>query len=314
MMFKKINSKYIIQEIFNYIDLIRVLELVRYNKDIKNKLEVSKKNYEKIFNQIQIEIYPKDNLEFKANEQNIFINFLGGKNYYHIFFDDNDEEIDRNYIQKGELIKKIKIMIEPEFNSLSGLFKDCKCIKEIRFTKFNRTDIIDMKEMFYGCHSLTKINFSHFNTENVTNMSNMFMQCSKLEALDVSTFNTSNVIDMSFMFSQCSTIKDLDLSNFNTAKVSEMVCMFFACTKLEKLNLSSFNFDNVLHMKGMFNFCCSLIDLDFPQTHLGNATDAKCIFNFCKSELLLMLILRNPNLISKNVWGISSDKLDIPQD
>ena len=195
-MFKKINSKYIIQEIFNYLDLKRVLELARYSKDIKNKLEVTKKNYEKIFNQIQIEIFPKDNLEFKANEQNIFINFLGGKNYYHIFFDDNDEEIDRNYIQKGEQIKKIKIMIEPEFNSLSGLFKDCKCIKEIRFTKFNRTDIIDMKEMFYGCHSLTKINFSHFNTENVTNMSNMFMQCSKLEALDVSTFNTySGTID-----------------------------------------------------------------------------------------------------------------------
>ena len=309
MMFKKINSKYIIQKIFKYIDLKRVLELARYNKVIKNKLEVTKKNYENIFNQIKIEIVPKDNLEFNENEPNIFINFLGPKNYYHIFFEDNDEEIDRNYIQQGDKIKKIKITIEPVFNALRGLFKDCKCIKEISFTKFNRTDIIDMKEMFYGCHSLTKINFLHFNTENVTNMSQMFMQCSELEELDVSNFNTSNVTDMSFMFSQCSTIKGLDLFNFNTAKVTEMVCMFFVCTKLEKLNLSSFNFDNVLHMKGMFNFCCSLIDLEFPQTNLNNATDAKCIFSFCKSELLLMLILRNPNIISKNVCGVSSDKL-----
>jgi len=308
-MLKKINSKYIIQEIFKYMNFIKVLELVRYNKDIKNQLEVSKKNYEKIFNSINIEIIPKDNLEFNENKQNIFINFLGDRNYYHIFFEDSAEEIDRNFIQKGDKIKKIKITIEPEFNSLRELFKDCECIKEISFTKFNRTDIIDMKEMFYGCHSLTKINFLRFNTENVTDMSQMFMQCSDLDELDVSIFNTSNVTDMSFMFSQCSAMKDLDLSNFNTAKVTEMVCMFFVCSKLEKLNLSSFNFDNVIHMKGMFNFCSSLIDLDFPQTNLDKATDTKCIFSFCKKELFLMLILRNANLISKNVWGVSSNKL-----
>jgi len=150
MMIRKINCKYLVQNIFEKINPIRGLEIVRYNKAIQNELKISKKNYEKIFKQIKIELSPKDNLEFKDNEQNIFINFIGGKNLYHIYFDDNHQEIDKNYLLKEDQVKKIKIVIEPD-NSLKGLFKECKCIKEISFVKFNRNDIIDMSEMFYSC-------------------------------------------------------------------------------------------------------------------------------------------------------------------
>ena len=313
MMIRKINCKYLVQNIFEKINPIRGLEIVRYNKAVQNELKISKKNYEKIFKQIKIEIFPKDNLKFKDNEQNIFINFIGGKNLYHIYFDDNHQEIDRNYLLKEDQVKKIKIVIEPEFNSLKGLFKECKCIKEISFVKFNRNDIIDMSEMFYSCNSLTKINFSHFNTENVRNMEQMFMHCSELRGLKLSSFNTKNVKDMSFMFCQCNAIKDLNLSNFNTENVTEMVSMFFGCTKLKKLNLSSFNFDKVIHMKGMFNICSSLVDLDFPQTNLPNATDVNWLFNLCKFELYCLLVLKNPNLITKNVWGITHNKLGTPR-
>ena len=48
-----------IQEIFNYIDLIRVLELVRYNKDIKNKLEVSKKIMKKFLIKFKLKYIQK---------------------------------------------------------------------------------------------------------------------------------------------------------------------------------------------------------------------------------------------------------------
>ena len=313
LMIKKIHSKYLTQKFFGLMKTKQYMEIIRYNKDVQKRMEISQKDYEKIFNQIEVEVSLKDNLVFKKEEPNIFINFLEGKNNYYIYFNDNKETIDRNYINKEDKVLKIRIIIEPEVKTFKGLFKDCKNIKEINFTKFNRNDIIDMSEMFYGCNSLTKINFYHFNTEKVTNMSKMFMQCCSLENLDLSIFNTKDVENMSFMFSQCNALKELDLSNFKTEKVTDMSAMFFGCTRLEKLNLSNFNFDNVTHIKGMFNICSSLIDLDFPQTNLEKATDAKYIFNLCKFELLCSLILKNTNLITKDVWGITIDKKDILQ-
>ena len=147
-------------------------------KRINTNKKIAKKQQKlSNLNQIEIELIIKDNLEFKENEPNIFINYIGDKNKYHIYLNNKEEEINRNYINKEDTAKKIIIKIDPEINTLKGLFKKCKSIKEIKFTKFNRNDIIDMSEMFNFCNSLTKINFIQFNTENVTDMKDMFYGC-----------------------------------------------------------------------------------------------------------------------------------------
>ena len=67
-------------------------------------------------------------------------------------------------------MSKIKIIIDYNVKSLSGLFKKCECIKIINFIKFNKTDINNMSCMFLGCSSLKSINFYNFVINNVTNM------------------------------------------------------------------------------------------------------------------------------------------------
>ena len=124
--------------------------------------------------------------------------------YYHIYFNDNKEEIKRKYFNKNDNVSKIKIIIDYQVKSFGHLFFDCKCIGYICFKKFYRSNINNMEGMFDGCSSLKELNLSNFNTNNVTKMGGMFFGCSSLKELNLSNFNTNNVTLMYEMFYGCS--------------------------------------------------------------------------------------------------------------
>ena len=71
------------------------LEIVKYNKRIQNRINLSVKNYKEYsetFTSIEIEIIP-----IKGNNSR-FINIKkNDKLYYHIYFNDNKEEIKNQY-------------------------------------------------------------------------------------------------------------------------------------------------------------------------------------------------------------------------
>ena len=152
-MIRKIKSDFFFFFLFGYISEKKYLYIVQYNKVIQKKLNLSINNYKKFFNQIEIEVIPKENI----NKKSIFINRCHKKSSYHIFFDNEKKEIKRNYILKKEKVSKIKIIINEDVKSLTGLFKGCRCLKEIKFKKFNRNDITKMSKMFYKCKSLIKL-------------------------------------------------------------------------------------------------------------------------------------------------------------
>ena len=137
------------------------------------------------------------------------------RKYFHIYFDDNKEEVKRKYyseLNNRDEVSKIKIIIDYQVKSFQDLFKYCGSVESINFKK-----------------SFKEINLSNFNTDNVT--------------------------DMSLMFYNCSSLKELNLSKFNTNKVTDMYCMFNGCKSLKELNLSNFNTNNVKNMSKMFSFC-----------------------------------------------------------
>ena len=137
-------------------------------------------------------------------------------NYIIIYiFNNNEEEIKRNYINKDEEIKNIKIIINYQVKTCEGLFCDCECIESIYFKKFYRN--------------------------NINNMHCMFSRCSSLKELNLNNFNTKNVIDMSYMFSQCHSLKELNLNNFNTNNVTNMYGMFYGCSYDLKRKIKSEN-------------------------------------------------------------------------
>ena len=224
---KNIKSRFILKKIFDNLETKKKLSLIKLNKNIMERLNINIKDYNEYF-ETEIEINPDNDEIFCSSIINI--DDESSRKYYHIYFDDNKEEIQRNYFTSDEKIKIIKIIIDYPIKSLRGLFRGCISICSINFKKFNRNDINNMSRMFHLCRSLKELNLKNFNTNNVTDMSCMFGGCSSLKELNLINFNTENVTDMSSMFYGCSSLKELNLKNFNTNNVTYMSLMFCDCS------------------------------------------------------------------------------------
>ena len=245
---ENIKSKYILKIIFVKLQRKKILQIIKYNKKIQNRLNISKKDY-KEYNDIEIEIIPTN------KEYGEFIHILdkNDKPYYHIYFNDSNKEINRTKFNKHDKIQRIKVTINPKVKSFYKLFENCKCIKSICFKKFYSDNIINMSYMFSGCSSLKELNLSSFNTDNVTYMDSMFSNCSSLKKLNLSNFNTKKVTNMNSMFFNCSSLKKLNLSNFNTTNVLKMDNIFSNCSLLKDLNLFNIDTNKVTNLIAKFH-------------------------------------------------------------
>ena len=272
---KKVKSKYILAQIFDNLKQIKKLEIIKYNKNIKKKLKTRINDYKKAYSTIEIENIPKE------KEYGRFIYFPNkkGEFNYHIYFNGNREEILRTELNEDDKVNKIKVILNYKTKSLYELFMNCRCIKKIKFIKFNRNDIKNMGFMFYGCSSLEELDISNINTDSATNMGSMFYRCSSLKILNLSSFNTINVKDMSYMFNRCSSLEQINLSNFNTTKVLSMRHMFNGCSSLKELNISNFNTDNLVKMDSMFYNCSSLLELNLNNFNTHKVNDMRSLFN-----------------------------------
>ena len=202
--FNNIRSKFILKKIFNNLEEKKALKIIKTNKTIRKRLNIDINNY-KEYSEIKtlIEI----DIKLKNNEYGKFINIKKEDEiYYHIYFNNNKEEIKRNYIKNGEKIKNIKIIIDYHIKSFEDLFKSCKSIESVDFKKFNRNNIDNMCGMFCVCTSLKELNIDKFKTNNITNMSFMFNGCMLLKELNLNNFNTNNVTNMERMFFVCESL------------------------------------------------------------------------------------------------------------
>ena len=168
-----IKSRFFLRKIFDYLEKARVLNIIKYNNNFQNKLNKDITDY--INNsKIEIQLIPKENK---------YGYFIRCENYdhIHIYFNDNKEEIKRNYLKENDNATILKIIIDYQIKSFEKLFYYCECIEYIYFKKFCRNNINNMGLMFDGCSSLKELNLSNFNTNNVTNMFCMFCGCSSLK-------------------------------------------------------------------------------------------------------------------------------------
>ena len=89
---ENIKSKYILMKIYDIMTQKKKLEIVKYNKKIQNRLNVGIKDYKECC-KTEIEIIPSKGKYGK------FININeNDKLYYHIYFNDNKEEIKNKFI------------------------------------------------------------------------------------------------------------------------------------------------------------------------------------------------------------------------
>ena len=163
------------------------------------------------------------------------------RQYFHIYFEGQEGEINRDYLTNNDNVKKIKVVIDYPVTSLEYLFFECQVIESVNFINFSRDNITNMKGLFYGCRQLKEVNFGDINTINVNDMSSMFYECESLKKIELSKFNTSNVTNMSYMFCGCRFLNELNLSNFIINDCCDMSCMFEDCSNELKSKISQQN-------------------------------------------------------------------------
>ena len=97
---ENIKSRYILSKIYDNMTKKKKLEIVKYNKKVQNRLDLGIKDYKEYsetYSSIEIEIIPTKGKYGK------FINIKENDElYYHIYFNDNNEEIKNKYEIKEE--------------------------------------------------------------------------------------------------------------------------------------------------------------------------------------------------------------------
>ena len=143
---ENIKSGYILSKIYNNMTIKKKLAIVKFNKRIQNRLNLNIKDY-KEYCEIEIEIIP---IKDKYGK---FININENDElYYHIYFNDNKEEIKNKFkIDEEDKVTKIKIIIDYQVKSFNHLFSEIYSIESINFKKFYRNNISDMSFMFFKC-------------------------------------------------------------------------------------------------------------------------------------------------------------------
>ena len=173
--FDNLKSDYFLRKLFDILKENKSLNIIKYNKKLQKRLNINindYKEYSELYSSIELEL-------ISNNKEGEFINIPDNdKEYYHIYFDNSNEEIKRNYLEKNEKVKLIKIIIDYQVKTFKGLFFYCNSINSIYFKKFYRNNITDMNNMFSYCSSLKELNLSNFNNNNVTHMNGMFDGCS----------------------------------------------------------------------------------------------------------------------------------------
>jgi len=108
--FEKLKSDYFLRKMFDFLNRGKTLEIIKYNKKIHNRLNIIINDYIKysqLYSSIVIE------LKLVNGKSGKFINIPNKeREYYHIYFDNSNEEIERKYIKHDDKVNLIKIIIK----------------------------------------------------------------------------------------------------------------------------------------------------------------------------------------------------------
>ena len=97
-------SDYFLNNLFNILKKSKSLEIMKYNKKLQKRLKLrinDYKEYSQLFSSKEIE------LKIDKYGKNKFINILEKeKEFYHIYFNNSNDEIKRDYLKKMRKLKQ----------------------------------------------------------------------------------------------------------------------------------------------------------------------------------------------------------------
>ena len=110
-----LKSNYILKKLFSNMQKRSSLKIIKCNINIQKRLNININNYKDFsekFSSIELEIIPVQ------SKYGRFINIEEeNKKYFHIYFNDNKEEIKKTELNKEDKVSKINIIIDYQIKS-----------------------------------------------------------------------------------------------------------------------------------------------------------------------------------------------------
>ena len=120
VIFDNLLSDFFLIKMFDIMKKNKSLAMIKYNKKLQKRMHLNindYKEYSELYSSIEIEI------KLMNNKYGKFINILDEeKEYYHIYFDNLNEEKKRNYVEESDIVKTIKIIINYQIKSFNFVF------------------------------------------------------------------------------------------------------------------------------------------------------------------------------------------------
>ena len=122
---ESVKSVCIIRKILNNLERMKYFKIIKYNKQIQKRLNISPDDY-RDFSIIKIELIPIE------NKSGNFINIFNEEDrpYYHIYFDNDRKDKNRYYLKDDDNAKKIMIKIDSQVKSLRNLFNSSNVLNQ----------------------------------------------------------------------------------------------------------------------------------------------------------------------------------------
>ena len=160
-----IKSKYLIIKIFDQLKPQIFFRIIKYNKKIKNKLDIKIEE----FLGIEIELIPKENTCGQFIQKN--------NKYFHIYFNDENEEIKRNCLTKDDKVNKIRIIIDNNVDSFE------------KFNFFNEVQLLNILLIYFNCLPLKLERSNSFKEKQYLNINDISITFSVLKLERSISFN-----------------------------------------------------------------------------------------------------------------------------
>lgn len=139
---------------------------------------------------------------------------------------------------ENNTIKRLTLDIDiSHLTSLKYAFAYLKSLEEIKFKRFDTSDIRTIRGIFASCSNLKYVDFSGLDFSKLQDIGEAFRFCVSLKSVEFSGCKTGSLDTLDYMFSDCWSIQYIDLNGLDLRTVSNFDAVFMNCGDLKRISI-----------------------------------------------------------------------------
>lgn len=246
----------------------------------------------------------------KKSKDKIRVRYVGGKKVKERPLNElwGIEIRDYSYMFKGSSIKELDLGILNlgEVENAKGMCEGCKELEVVRNdVELELRRVKDISGLFKGCEGLKEVRLKNIKTRGLKNMSGMFKGCKVLKVVELG-IEADKVEDMGEMFRECKELEKVEMKGIGVVEVRRMEGMFKGCESIEEIEIASEKgirkAKKKVELKGLYEGCKALRSVDLNYLEGVVVTNIEGMFKGCEK-------LKEVDLV--HIKGVKGEKIEV---